>query len=456
VWTGRALEHLPGLHSQKSHGGGGLDFDALTTLYGEIYDEESVGELTVTVFESGDFGIFIDHESGDREPFLDGLEGDSARELAELLTWAAAPEPDDDLEQTSGIDLVDWLTLNDEIRVGYDHLGDVSIVLAEDDDRVDIGADEAVDLAAALERMADRYDEIDGGVVESRALSVWLTASRTLEHRAGLHDQKSHGRRFNVPGDRNSGFRKSRAELLTEERGRELDELRQSIVAAQRKADEVARTAAAAAPPPAKPTATPTRMTKGQYTKILKDEHVRLQMLDGMTEREAKAAARPTATIDALKERNKALRAKLRAAGVDHRTEEQRNSDDSEKTRLLDEVQRLAEAGGHDGVAKRAAAAKMTAPELQKFVKDVQDFQNRKAQQAKQAATARQDAAAHEEYERQRRSRPATDRQVSYIMNLLKNHGGGGFFNGPKDFAGVKKLTQGEASMYIDSLTDNY
>jgi hypothetical protein len=204
---------------------------------------------------------------------------------------------------------------------------------------------------------------------------------------------------------------------------------------------------------PVKPTASPSRMTKGEYTKLLKAEHVRLQILAGMSEREAKAAARPAATIDQLKARNAALRQQLRAQGIDHRTEEQRNTDDAAKAALLDEVEQLAAAGGHDGPAKRAAAARMSVPELRKFVADAKAYQARQAQKQRWAAES---AAVRRDRERERASRPAQPRQVDYILGLLRNHAGGGFFVGPTDRAGISRLTQQEASAYIDSLTDNY
>lgn len=51
---------------------------------------------------------------------------------------------------------------------------------------------------------------------------------------------------------------------------------------------------------------------------------------------------------------------------------------------------------------------------------------------------------------------PATARQVEYILSLLARHGGGGFYTGPRDRAGIAALTRQQASLYIDSLTDNY
>lgn len=45
------------------------------------------------------------------------------------------------------------------------------------------------------------------------ALEAWLEAGRLLEHLPGLHNQKEHGRRFNVPGDPKSGLRKAAKKL---------------------------------------------------------------------------------------------------------------------------------------------------------------------------------------------------------------------------------------------------
>jgi hypothetical protein len=287
---------------------------------------------------------------------------------------------------------------------------------------------------------------LDDGALRARGILA-------VRHLPGKHNQKLHGNWS--------------PKVKAAKKAQELADLKESIQNAQAKAAAVkaakAAEAAAAASAEnsfAKPTATPTRMTKGQYTKLLKDEHIRLHLLDGKSEKEAKALARPAATIDELKSRNRDLRNRLRGKGVDHRTDEQRNTDDAEKGTLLDEVQRLAAAGGHDGAAKRNAASRMTVPELRKFVADTKEYQRRQAEKARQAKLAQQDAVAREEYERQRLSRPATPRQVDYIMNLLRGRRNstdmGGFFRGPTDRPGVAKLTQGEASMYIDSLTDNY
>jgi 2'-5' RNA ligase len=47
------------------------------------------------------------------------------------------------------------------------------------------------------------------GMARESALVAWLEAGRLLEHLPGLHDQKEHGRRFNIPGDPKSGLRKA-------------------------------------------------------------------------------------------------------------------------------------------------------------------------------------------------------------------------------------------------------
>lgn len=260
-------------------------------------------------------------------------------------------------------------------------------------------------------------------------------------------------------GDPFDGFNREQLRRVARKRGIALErgESRDSI--AQKLLDHIkpATTVEVTPDPPVKPTSTPSRMTKGQYTKLLKDEHVRLSMLDGKSEREAKAAARPAATIDELKARNNELRNRLRSKGVDYRTDEQKRTDDVEKEALLDEVQRLAAAGGYDGPAKRVAAGRMTVPELRKFIADAKEYQRR---QAEKAQAAKAGAAAQAAFKRRQATLRPTDRQVDYILNLLARRArsgeGGGFFTGPTDRAGIAKLSRGDASAYIDSLTGNY
>lgn len=256
------------------------------------------------------------------------------------------------------------------------------------------------------------------------------------------HRQESHGRRY--PGGKRAF-----------EEAQELEGLKESLSRVKRRAAEPPTTPATSTY--TRPTSTPTRMTKGQYTKLLKDENIRLHILDGKTEKEGKALARPAATIDELKARNTELRRALRGKGVDYRTDEQRRTDDAEKNALLDEVQRLAVAGGHDGAAKRDGAAKMTVPELKKFIADVKNYQSR---QVERARAAQEGAAAQREFERRQATLTATDRQVDYILNLLsrrrRSGEGGGFFSGPTDRAGIAKLSRADASAYIDSLRGDY
>lgn len=52
----------------------------------------------------------------------------------------------------------------------------------------------------------------------------------------------------------------------------------------------------------------------------------------------------------------------------------------------------------------------------------------------------------------------ATPRQVDYIWSLIcqGRHEEGGFYNGPTTLDGIRKMTKASASIYINSLTDNY
>jgi hypothetical protein len=199
------------------------------------------------------------------------------------------------------------------------------------------------------------------------------------------------------------------------------------------------------------PTETPTRMTSAQYTQLLKDENLRLSLLRGMSEKDAKAQTGPDASIDDLKKSNASLRARLRSKGIDYRTEEQRNTDDAEKNRLLDEVERLAVASGHDGPAKRAGASKMSRRELASFVADAQEFQERR--DAKQNAESRGSAAVAAFKAAEDKSR-ASKRQVGYIKGLLRQRAssGGDPVDGPTSTEDIQKLSNAEARAYINRL----
>jgi hypothetical protein len=199
------------------------------------------------------------------------------------------------------------------------------------------------------------------------------------------------------------------------------------------------------------PTETPTRMTSAQYTQLLKDENLRLSLLRGMSEKDAKANAGSDASIDDLKKSNASLRARLRNSGIDYRTEEQRNTDDAEKNRLLAEVERLAVASGHDGPAKRAGASKMSRRELAAFVADAQEFQERR--EAKQKAESKGSAAVSAFNAAEDKSR-ASKRQVGYIKGLLRQRAssGGESVDGPTSTEDIRKLSNAEARAYINRL----
>lgn len=265
---------------------------------------------------------------------------------------------------------------------------------------------------------------------------------RALEHRPGGkdHPQENHGRW--------SAANRARTAA------RELEELRQAITGARQRADERTQPVITAGEGSK---AAPTRMRKDQYISVLAGEYARLLELDGKEGREAKAQAREVVrsggSIDDLKERNKALRRKLKAQGVDYRTDEQRREDDAEKNALLDEVETLAAAGGYDGPAKRAGAAKMTTPELRKFVQDFKEYQAR--QNAKQAAR-RNGPAAEEAWKAAEDNSRASSRQVGYIIGLLKKQGRygdtSGSLQGPTTKDAIQQMSKGEAGAYINSL----
>lgn len=78
------------------------------------------------------------------------------------------------------------------------------------------------DIYEALDGWSNGYlyiEETDGDTLEAAVESPALT--RWLEHFPGLHDQKSHGRRFRIPGDKRSGVLPSVADLrgLAEKKG---------------------------------------------------------------------------------------------------------------------------------------------------------------------------------------------------------------------------------------------
>lgn len=85
------------------------------------------------------------------------------------------------------------------------------------------------------------------------------------------------------------------------------------------------------------------------------------------------------------------------------------------------------------------------------------------AREERAAEKARKDAAeAAAEAERKaliaEKGPLATPRQVDYIWSLIcqGRHEEGGFYNGPTTLDGIRRMTKASASIYINSLTDNY
>lgn len=269
----------------------------------------------------------------------------------------------------------------------------------------------------------------------------------------GTHNQKDHGRRLPKSLDGDSpfaGFTRPQLQKAARRRGIELEprEDRESI---ERKlAAHLAGGDSKPDPVEVAPTASPARMTQAQYTSLLADEFVRLSMLRGTSEQDARKQAGPNPSIDDLKERNTVLRAKLRQKGVDYRTEEQKRTDDAEKNKLLDEVERLANEAGHDGAAKRAGASKMSKRELAAFVADANEFQRRR--KAKQDAEGKGSSAVAAFKAAEDKSR-ATPRQVGYIKGLLRERGlSEGGAPGPTASEDIRKLSNAEARAYINRL----
>jgi peptidoglycan hydrolase-like protein with peptidoglycan-binding domain len=170
-----ARRHLPGQHNQDSHGNGtaaakAYALDAFEQLYSAIVDEATAGDLVVSVHENGDFVLSSMDDDGRRVVVLDGLDSDRANSIADGLEWAANEEIPEGSENNPSTRLVDWEYFEDDIVIGYDASGDVSVRLPKSDSAdpnnlddfnvLDLGVEEAADLVEALRDMADRYDEL--------------------------------------------------------------------------------------------------------------------------------------------------------------------------------------------------------------------------------------------------------------------------------------------------------
>lgn len=129
------------------------------------------------------------------------------------------------------------------------------------------------------------------------------------------------------------------------------------------------------------------------------------------------------------------------------------------RTANLDTFEHLASCLGHDGKAKRAAAAKLGVGELDKLIRDTRAYARR---QKIDIRTPEEKAAARA---RATGQHPASPAQVSYLADLLdqrrRSGGEGGFANvapyykesGAVNIAKLRTLTSAAASAMISSLT---
>jgi hypothetical protein len=159
----------------------GMSWADVLDSYGPAHDEASSGDFTVAVFERGDFTLF--HKTGDdRFEAVRELDADYAGELAGRLDQFADDAETADPDPEHAAELVDYLHIGDsDALVG--RTGDGQVVLSasksgdrEPDlhvignpaaDQFHLDPDAARALAVALRDMADRFDEVDGRLVES-------------------------------------------------------------------------------------------------------------------------------------------------------------------------------------------------------------------------------------------------------------------------------------------------
>lgn len=128
------------------------------------------------------------------------------------------------------------------------------------------------------------------------------------------------------------------------------------------------------------------------------------------------------------------------------------------RTGLLDDLEHLAGCLGHDAAAKRQAAdAELSTDALAKMVAQSRDYARAKGIDIR--TQAEKDAASA--------PRPATDRQVDYIADLLNRRarmGDGGGFEGSRlyqddgrvDMTKIRSLSRQAASEIIASLREDY
>lgn len=155
----------------------GFAIEQFEDLYSAILDEAAAGDVVVSVHKNGDM-VLSTLDDGRRVVLSDGLDPDKARSIADALEWATSEDIGDGVDNDPKTHLVDWQYAEDDIVVGYDMSGDVSLRFPRKeradpnnlgDFKVhDLGIGDAADLAEALQDMADRSEEL-GGASRSHA-----------------------------------------------------------------------------------------------------------------------------------------------------------------------------------------------------------------------------------------------------------------------------------------------
>jgi hypothetical protein len=198
ICTEPVVRHLPGQHNQQSHGNGtaavkAYTLDAFEDPYGPIVDDRYAGDLHVTVHENGDFVLSFVDDDGGRSVVFDSLTPDGARDIADGLDWATSQDIPEDAENDPGTRLVDWEYRGEDVMVGYDASGDVSLRFPRSDDAdpgdlnafevVDLGVDDAAELVEALRDMADAHEDLDVERSASPARAALLAIRERIERR---------------------------------------------------------------------------------------------------------------------------------------------------------------------------------------------------------------------------------------------------------------------------------
>lgn len=202
--------HLPGQHSQQSHGNsvsspdaldgiGILDADEYATSYGDAQDDAGVDlderSLTARYFTSGDAHVVLDLEDG-KAQVLEEMEPESMRQLAYDLEELLAIDVDDFETSSSSEIVADVDSPKHDFYLARDAVGDIRLHPGGDEaDYLELSAEQAQEFANALLDVADSYDEYFDGVLEVEAKAVRPVVAH------GNHDQSTHGRRKSLKVD---------------------------------------------------------------------------------------------------------------------------------------------------------------------------------------------------------------------------------------------------------------